>query len=136
MFFVPSWPGENQGERLGEFESKSVKTRDAVESFHLFENSPKLCRGFHHAMKTRCSNMFYFYYKITIFRLNEKKDDIRNAYVHFHKTANSHNLETANHIPHVIFVLQSAMKTHTFRPIKMHVLSNFIKCYESTLVDQ
>ena len=30
MFSVPSQPGENRGERLGEFESRSVKTRDAV----------------------------------------------------------------------------------------------------------
>ena len=27
---VPSKPGENQGQRLGEFESRSVKTRDTV----------------------------------------------------------------------------------------------------------
>ena len=31
MFSVPSDPGENQGERLKEFESRSVKTRDAVD---------------------------------------------------------------------------------------------------------
>ena len=34
---LPSEPGENRGERLGEFESRSVKTRDAVEGFHLLE---------------------------------------------------------------------------------------------------
>ena len=48
---MPSEHGENQGEHLGEFESRSVKTRDAVEGFHLLENSHKLCRGFHQAMK-------------------------------------------------------------------------------------
>ena len=48
-----SLPGENRGERLGEFESRKVKTRDAVEVFHLLENSHKLCRSFHQAMKAR-----------------------------------------------------------------------------------
>ena len=58
--------------------------------------------------------MFYFFYKIIIFRLKEK-DNIRSARVYFnffHETVNSHNLETANHIAHVIFVFHSAMKTH------------------------
>ena len=45
MFSVPLYPGENRGERLEEFES--------VSGFHLFENSHKLCRGFHQAMKER-----------------------------------------------------------------------------------
>ena len=30
MFYVPSQPGENQWECLGEFKSRSAKTRDAV----------------------------------------------------------------------------------------------------------
>ena len=48
MFSVPPY----RGERLGEFESRSVKTRDAVdEGFHLLENSHKLCRGFQQAME-------------------------------------------------------------------------------------
>ena len=46
MFSVPSSPGENRGERLGEFESRSMKTRDAVECFHLLENSLKLSEVF------------------------------------------------------------------------------------------
>ena len=46
MFPVPSLPDENRGERLGEFKSRSVKTRD-----HLLENSHKLYRSFHQAMK-------------------------------------------------------------------------------------
>ena len=37
------YPGENRGERLGEFESRSVKTRDVVKGFHLLENSYKVC---------------------------------------------------------------------------------------------
>ena len=39
MFSLPSSPGQNRGERLGEFESRSVKTQAAVKSFHLLENS-------------------------------------------------------------------------------------------------
>ena len=52
-------------------------------------------------------NMFYFFSKIIIFRLNEEKDDVRSAYAYFdffHETENSHNLKTANHIAYVIFV--------------------------------
>ena len=80
-----------------------MKTRNAVKAFHFLENSHKLCRGFHQAMKA------------IIFRLYKEKGDIRSAYVYikfFHETVNSHNLETANDIAHVIFVLHSAMKTH------------------------
>ena len=60
-------------------------------------------------------NMFPFFYKIIIFRLSKEKDNIRSAYVYFnffHETVNFHNLKTANHITHVIFMLHSAMKTH------------------------
>ena len=70
MFSVPSLPSENRSERLGEFESRSVKPRDAVEGFHLLllENSHKLCR----------KACVYFNF--------------------VHETVNSHNLKTANHI--------------------------------------
>ena len=68
MFSVPSEPGENRGEHLGEFESRSVKTQDAVEGFHLLEeNSHKLCQGFHQAMKAQRTcfisfPIFFFYF--------------------------------------------------------------------------
>ena len=55
MLSVPSQPGENRGERLGEFESRSVKTRYAVEGFHLLENSytsRHVIFVLHSAMKT------------------------------------------------------------------------------------
>ena len=59
--------------------------------------------------------MFYFFHKI-VFRLyKERDDDIRSAYVYlnfFHETVNSHNLGTASHTAHVIFVHHKAMKTH------------------------
>ena len=42
--------GEYKGEHLGEVESRSVNTRDAVKGFHLLENSLKLCKGFHQAI--------------------------------------------------------------------------------------
>ena len=39
--------GGNRGKCLREYESRTVKIRDAVdESFHLHENSHKLCRRF------------------------------------------------------------------------------------------
>ena len=42
-------------------------------------------------------NMFYFFYKIIIFRFNKEKDYKQSAYVYlnfFHETVTSHNLET------------------------------------------
>ena len=42
-----------------------------------------------------------FLNKIIVFRFNKEKDDIRSAFI-----------KTANHIPHVIIVFHSAMKTH------------------------
>ena len=72
-------------------------------------------------MKTRdrgyegMENIFYFFYKIIIFQLNKKRDNIRSVCVKFYfflETVNPYNLETANHITRVIFVLHSAIKTH------------------------
>ena len=91
MFFVPSLPGENRGERLGEFESRSVKTRDAVEDFHLLENFHKLCRGFQQAMEARATCFIYFI-KL-LFSLLIKRKTIYEA-----RTVNSHNSETVE--PH------------------------------------
>ena len=105
MFSVPSKPGENRGECLGEFESRSENTRDAVEGFHLLENSHKLCLGFHQVMEAR-RTCFISFIKL-LFSVLTKRKTILEA-----RTVNSHNSETVNHIAHVIFVLQSAMKTH------------------------
>ena len=98
---------------MGEFDSRSVKTRDAVKEFQILENSEKLCRGFHQAMKAR-RTCFISFMKLLFSILNKEKYDIRSAYVYFNfflETVNSHNLETANHIVQLIFVLESDMKT-------------------------
>ena len=79
----------------------------------LLFNSPKRSPRFPPGYEGT-ENMFYFFYKINIFRLNKEKDDIRSTYIYFnffHETVTSHNLETANHIAHAIFVLHSAIKT-------------------------
>ena len=87
MFSVPSKPGENRYERLGEFESKSVKTRDAVEGCHLLENSHKLSRGFQQAMEARKTCFISF---ITLlFSLLTKRKTVYEA-----RTAIFHNSET------------------------------------------
>ena len=73
--------------------------------------------------------MFYFFYKI-IFHLNKKKDGIRSVYAYlyfFHETVNSHNLETANHTAHVIFVLHSAMKTHLLTNQNARIMNYSVK---------
>ena len=103
-FSVPSQPGVNRGKRLGEFQSRSVKIREAVEGFRLLENSHKLCRGFQQTMEAQTT---YFICFIKLFSVLTKRKTIYEA-----RTVNSHNSETFNHISHVIFVLHSAMKTH------------------------
>ena len=111
MFSVPSQPGEIRGERLGEFESRSVKTRDVVEGFYLLENFHKLCRGFQQAMEARTT----FFHRISfielLFSLLTKRKTIYEA-----RTGNSHNSET----------------------VKQHGSRHFCASqrYENTLVDQ
>ena len=96
--------------------SRAGKTLDCISGFHWFvlkfsQTFTSVSPGYEGT-----ENMLYFFYRI-IFYLNKEKDDIWNEYVYFNfsdetKTVNSHNLETANHIAHVIFVLHSVMKTH------------------------
>ena len=62
--------------RLGEVESRSVKTRDEFEGFHLLENSQKLCRGFHQAMKARRTCFISF---IKLFSVSTKRKTIYEA---------------------------------------------------------
>ena len=113
---------------MGEFKSRSVKTQDAVEGFHLRENSHKLCQGFQQAMEARtsCVNSFI---KL-LFSVLIKRKTIYEA-----RTVNSHN--SSNHIAHVILVLHSAMKTHLLTNQKPTYYPNyFIKQHENTLVNQ
>ena len=98
-------PGESRGKRMGEFESRSMKTQDAVQGFHLLENSHKLCRGFHQAMEAR-TTCFISFIKLLFSVLTKRKT------IYEDRTVHSHNSETVNHIAHAIFVLHSAMKTH------------------------
>ena len=101
--------GENRGEGLGLFESRSVKVRDAVEGFHLIANSHKLCRGFHQDMKARRTCLDSF---IELFSVLRKRKRVCIYFNVFCETVNSHSLETANHMAYIIFVLNSAIKTH------------------------
>ena len=83
---MPSEHGENQGEHLGEFESRSVKTRDAVEGFHLLENSHKHCRGFQQAMEAWTTCLISF---MKLFSLLTKRKTIYEV-----QTVNSHNSDS------------------------------------------
>ena len=84
MFFVPSYPGENRGERLGEFESRTV-------GFHLLDNSYKLCRGFQQAMEALI--LCFISFIKSLFSVLTKRKTIYEAC-----TVNSHNSETVK--PH------------------------------------
>ena len=57
-------------------------------------------------------NMFCFLNKIIIFRLRKTIYEARMYSLISFMKLNFNNLETANHIVHVIYVLYSAMKTH------------------------
>ena len=71
-------------------------------------------------------NMFYFFYKIIIFRLNKEKDFIRSPYMYlnfFHETVTFNNLETEATILLTSFSCFITLWKHTCRPIKTPVLS-------------
>ena len=65
--------------------------------FHLLENSHKLYQG------KGIENIFYFFHKITILRLNREEDDTRSFISFTDETVNFYNLEAANRVAHVIF---------------------------------
>ena len=62
------------------------------------------------------------FYKIMILHLNKEKDAIQSLFNFFHKTVNSHNFETANHIAHIIFVLNRIMKTYLLSNQNAHTI--------------
>ena len=102
---------------MGEFESRSAKTRDAGEGFHLLENSHKLCQGFHQARKAQRTCLYNYiiisFIKLLFFNLTKGKTIYMYELHHFMYNfisfmklfTNSHNLETANIIAHVISCL-------------------------------
>ena len=62
------------------------ENRDAVEGFHLLENSHKLCRGFQKVMETRTCSISFI--KLLFSVLTKRKT------IHEVPTVTSHNLET------------------------------------------
>ena len=58
-----------------------MRTQDAVESFHMLENSQKLCRGFHQARKAMRTR-FISFLKLLFSDLKKEKDNTRRAYVY------------------------------------------------------
>ena len=83
IFSVSSKPGENRGKHLGEFEGRSVVTRDAVDGFicsRILTLNVRL--GFHQAIEGT-TNMFYFFSKIIIFRFNNESTINEGRMYHF-----------------------------------------------------
>ena len=106
MFFVPSYPGENRGECLGEFESRSLRNLTLV-------------RAFHQAMiarRTRFISFINILFSVltkrkTIYRYTKR--GIHVYFNFFHETVNSHNLEREQTMLLIsFFLLHSAIKTH------------------------
>ena len=71
MFSVPSYPGENRGERLGEFERPSRRFSPAREFLQTLRRFSPGYKG--------TENMFYFFYIIIIFHLTAKTKTIYEA---------------------------------------------------------
>ena len=130
MFSVPSQPAECRGERLGEFRSRSVKTREFSQTL------PRFSPGYEGK-----ENMFFFFYKIIdLFSFLTKRKTIYEALMlhfnFFRETVNSHNLETAVTLLLTPFSCFIALWKHNCRPIKTHVLSRyyFINWFNNKLI--
>ena len=63
-----------------------MKTQDAVEVFHLLENSHKFCRGFQQAMEARRTSFISFIKNI--FRVNKDKSEALTFF--FYQNHNKH----------------------------------------------
>ena len=94
---------------MGKFDSRSVKARDAVEGFHLLDNSHKLCRGFQQAMEAR-TTCFISFIKLLFSVLTKRKTIFKVL------TVNFRNSET--------------VKAHCSRNLRA------LYRYENTFVDQ
>ena len=130
MFYVPSQPGENRSERLGEFESSPVKSRDAVEGFYLLENSYKLCRGFHQAMEAR-TTCFIFFIKL-IFSMLTKRRTIYEA-----RIVNSHNSETVKpHCSRHFCASQRCENKLVYQSKRLYYSNYFINKVENFIIEQ
>ena len=112
-----------------------MKTRDAVDGFHQLENSQTLPR-FSSAYEGT-ENCFISFMKLVFFFLTKRKTiyEARTyTLISSHKTVNSHNLEIANHIAHIIFLLHLRNKT-CFPPL--HVLVKIAaNVWENSRADQ
>ena len=71
-----------------------MKTREAIEGFHLLENSHKHCRGFHQAMKAWIT-CFISFIKLLFAVLTKRKTiyEARMYLYFFHETVTFPNLE-------------------------------------------
>ena len=94
---------------------RSVKTRNAVEGFHLLENSHKPCRCFQQAMEARIT-CFISFIKL-LFSVLTKRKTIYEAH-----TVNSYNSEPQSTTLLPSFLCFITLWKHTCRPIKIILL--------------
>ena len=101
-------------------------TRDAVEVYdspvwEFSQSLPRFSPGY-----KGTDNMFYLFYKIIIFCLNKKKDDIQSVYLYFNffHSWNCKFLQIESQSYRSChFCASIALWKHTCSPIKTHVLS-------------
>ena len=119
MLSVPSQPSKNQGEHLGEFESRSVKTQHKVEGLNLLENYHKLCKSFHWAMKARIT--YFIYFIKLLFSVFTKRTQTRQLTILLKSIS--------------CFTTQ---QKYTCKPIKMHIILSklFINSDKTLVFDQ
>ena len=119
--FIAWWkPRRTFGRIREQFSEKPRRSRGFSPAREFLQTLPRFSLGYEGT-----ENMFYFFYKILIFRLNKEKDDMRSAYVYsnfFHETVTSHNLEIAPTTLLTPFSCFIALWKHTCRPIKMHTI--------------
>ena len=113
----------NWGKRLGEFQSRSVKTRDTVRDFQLLENSHKLCRG----LWRHGEHVFVFFlYKIIIFCFNKENNNkwsMLQVYFNLFHETNCKFSQFGESQPYCSsFSCLIALWKHTNRPIVTHTV--------------
>ena len=108
-------------ECLGEFESRSVNTRNAFVGFYLLKNSQKLCRGFHQAIKAQITFLISFLKWSDL----TKRKTIYEASMYIFTFFVKRLILTTLRQPTILltsFLYFIALRKHICWPIKTHIL--------------
>ena len=99
--------------------------QDTFEGFSCLRILTNFAEIFTKAMKAK-RTCFISFIKLSFCILTRERRYTKRIYLYFNfffDTVNSHSLETANHIAHIIFLLYSVMKTHLFINQNAHTIN-------------